>query len=574
MFENFLHLKQFPKPFCDLIDALISGDSCIIVEGNTNDRFLSIKNKLPFLAFDFAIAHIFGNEFNIAKISKAGLKTIKLPGSIVNPANHFPKPTGSFINNPSAFLTQYFPILSKDDSKTLIIIDGIDFDIPEVDPSMLTEKANNLLSTLIPFCLSDNFRNSGNILILKTSTGIANRSLVKSGAARRINVPIPSTEVRFDALQVLSQLPRFKPVFHNADLERLALISNGIRIRDIEGIAKRCETLKEEITNDDILKAKIKAIEELSQGQLKVISTERTFKDIIGLDSIKRKMRREIELSKNNASMMNKSILFISPPGTGKTYITSAYANELEFLLVEMVNIRSKWVGESESRLQQAHELLDDLKPVLVFTDEVDQTLGTRSQNAGDGGVDARIFGETLKFRSSIKPGEIQMIDASNAPHLLDPAFVDRESEILIFGYPNPKEIVEHFKNFTNLKGTKLNIDDSELNAISSSIKLRTASVRELDAIINKASEYADVEGNSLLCPIDKEHLSSATDNINIVETIDKKLMMLYSIKYCKFKDQLLSLNGIPDEVINDDGEIDLHKVEHLIQEYKGLRWQ
>ncbi|NUN08671.1 MAG: ATP-binding protein [Ignavibacteriaceae bacterium] len=574
MFENYLHLKLFPKPFSDIIDSLIAGDNCIIVEGNTNDRFVSTKNKLPFLALDFAIAHIFGNEFNVAKISKAGLKTIRLPGSKMNPANHFPKPTGSYINNPSAFLTQYFPLLSKEDSKTLIIIDGIDFDIPEIDPSMLTEKANNLLSTLIPFCLSDNFRNSGNILILKTSTGITNRALVKSGAARRINVPIPSTDVRQDAINVLAQLGRFKVVFQNADLERLALISNGIRIRDIEGIAKKCETVKEQISTEDILKAKVKAIEELSQGQLKVLRTDRKFNDIIGLDSIKNKLFREIDLSKDNPSLMSKSILFISPPGTGKTFITSAYANELEYLLVEMINVRSKWVGESESRLQAAYELLDSLKPVAVFQDEVDQTLGTRAQNAGDGGVDARLFGETLKFRSSINPGEIQMIDASNAPHLLDPAFVDRESEIMVFGYPNPSEIVLHFKNFAIIKGIELNLNDNDFAGLAMNTKLRTASVRELDSIINKASEYADTESKTLLSSISKKHLAAAIENINIIDTVDKKLMMLYSIKYCKFKDQLQSLNGIPEEVLNDEGEVDMHKVEQLIHEYRGMKWQ
>lgn len=77
-----------------------------------------------------------------------------------------------------------------------------------------------------------------------------------------------------------------------------------------------------------------------------------------------------------------KGILLHGPPGCGKTLMAKAMATEIEahFLNFDIATIKNKWVGETEKMATALFSLARKLEPCLIFLDEVDSFLSSRSE--------------------------------------------------------------------------------------------------------------------------------------------------------------------------------------------------
>jgi ATP-dependent 26S proteasome regulatory subunit len=75
-------------------------------------------------------------------------------------------------------------------------------------------------------------------------------------------------------------------------------------------------------------------------------------------------------------------ILMFGPPGTGKTLMARAVAASCgaAFLNVQISAIESMWVGESQRNIRGLFSLARKLSPCVIFVDEVDALLRSRSQ--------------------------------------------------------------------------------------------------------------------------------------------------------------------------------------------------
>ena len=67
-------------------------------------------------------------------------------------------------------------------------------------------------------------------------------------------------------------------------------------------------------------------------------------------------------------------MLLHGPPGSGKTLIARAVANETGsfFFLINGPEVMSKMAGESESNLRKAFEEAEKNAPAIIFIDEID----------------------------------------------------------------------------------------------------------------------------------------------------------------------------------------------------------
>jgi SpoVK/Ycf46/Vps4 family AAA+-type ATPase len=148
------------------------------------------------------------------------------------------------------------------------------------------------------------------------------------------------------------------------------------------------------------------------------------FEGIAGLDNIKRFFGHvRDDIAKGMLARVPMGCLLMGPPGTGKTAIAEAFAEECGFLFVKIRNVRSMWVGETERQMEDLIAGLRELAPVVVLRDEVDQEDTGRDSFQGDSGVSARVRQKWMEFLSDpVIRGRVFVISCSNRPDLLDAA--------------------------------------------------------------------------------------------------------------------------------------------------------
>jgi SpoVK/Ycf46/Vps4 family AAA+-type ATPase len=141
-------------------------------------------------------------------------------------------------------------------------------------------------------------------------------------------------------------------------------------------------------------------------------------------------------------------LLFVGPPGTGKTSVARALSKELgmPFLEVRLSMITSQYLGETTKNIGKVFTLAKRLNPCILFIDEFDYVAKTRLGD--EHGAIKRAVNMLLKSIDDISLVDdgVLLIGATNHPQLLDSAAWRRFDKIVDFPLPDAsmrKEIFE-----------------------------------------------------------------------------------------------------------------------------------
>ncbi|XP_027757737.1 ATPase family AAA domain-containing protein 2-like isoform X5 [Empidonax traillii] len=152
-----------------------------------------------------------------------------------------------------------------------------------------------------------------------------------------------------------------------------------------------------------------------------------------------------------------RGCLFYGPPGTGKTLLARALANEcsqgdmrVTFFMRKGAECLSKWIGESERQLRLLFEQAYQMRPSIIFFDEIDALAPVRSGKQDQ--VHSSIVGTLLTLMDGLDSrGEIVVIGATNRLDSIDPALrrPGRFEREFRFNLPNKEARKEIFKIHT-----------------------------------------------------------------------------------------------------------------------------
>lgn len=232
------------------------------------------------------------------------------------------------------------------------------------------------------------------------------------------------------------------------------------------------------------------------------------FNDVAGNEEAKEELKEIVKFLKEPSSFskvgaaLPKGVLLAGPPGTGKTLFAKAIAGEagVPFLQTSGSQFVELLVGVGAARVRELFQVADELKPCIVFIDEIDSIARARSNasNMG-GGNDEReqtlnqILTEMDGFQSQTG---VVVIAATNRIDILDPAITrpGRFDRQIAVQNPNLQERQAILK--VHARGKKL---DATISFLEIAQRTPGFSGAELANLLNEAAILTARRGKSFI---------------------------------------------------------------------------
>jgi len=200
-----------------------------------------------------------------------------------------------------------------------------------------------------------------------------------------------------------------------------------------------------------------------------------SYADIGGLDSQIQEIKESVELPLTHPELYEemgikppKGVILYGVPGTGKTLLAKAVANQTSatFLRVVGSELIQKYLGDGPKLVRELFRVAEEHAPSIVFIDEID-AIGTKRYDSTSGG-EREIQRTMLELLNQLDGfdtrGDVKVIMATNRIESLDPALIrpgriDRKIE---FPLPDVKTKRHIFRLHTSRMSLSEDVDLEE----------------------------------------------------------------------------------------------------------------
>ncbi len=448
-----------------------------------------------------------------------------------------PEIMGKFYGESEARLRSVFEN-AQSHAPAIIFIDEIDAIAPKRE-DMGGEKQVERRVVAQLLALLDGLEARGHVIVIG-ATNIPNTidpALRRPGRFdREISIPIPDRNGRLHILEIHT---RGMPLAKDVSIERLADITHGFVGADLEALAREAamsalrqimpkidfemsdipyETLlKLEITMDNFLEA-MKEIEPSAIREVFVDVPHVQWSDVGGLDDIKQELKEAIEWPlkypeafERAGTVPPKGILLYGRPGTGKTLLAKAVANEsgVNFISVKGPQLLNRYVGESERGVRETFRKAKQAAPTILFFDEIESLIPRRG-SASDGQVAERVISQFLAEMDGIEELKgVVVLAATNRLDLVDPAVLRSGRFDLLFEVSVPDEKTREQIFAIHTKNKPL-ADDVDITQLARRMDQATGS--DIEGVCRRASMLAIREHihNKSVIEISNRHFEQA----------------------------------------------------------------
>jgi proteasome regulatory subunit len=303
----------------------------------------------------------------------------------------------------------------------------------------------------------------------------------------------------------LKQSPLFVATVQELTDEGVIIKQHG---NNQEALTEVTEEMREDLEPDDRVAVNnslsiVKTLEDETDVRARVMQVDQSpdvaYGDIGGIKDQIEEVRETVEMPLRNPDMFDdvgidppSGVLLHGPPGTGKTMLAKAVANQTDATFIKMAGseLVHKFIGEGAKLVRDLFELARQHQPAVIFIDEIDAIAAkrTESKTSGDAEVQRTMMQLLSEMDGFEDRGEIRIIAATNRFDMLDRAILRPGRFDRLIEVPKPDEAGRDqiFRIHTRAMSVHDSVDYGRLAAMATD-----ASGADIKAICTEAGMFA-----------------------------------------------------------------------------------